>query len=36
MPKDETEFAEGVAEKLAAIADIINREASLIRGAPMF
>jgi hypothetical protein len=35
MPKDKTEFAEGVAEKSAAIAAIINREASLIRGAPM-
>jgi hypothetical protein len=31
MAKHESEFAEDVAEKLAAIADIINREASLIR-----
>jgi hypothetical protein len=31
MLNSENEFAEGVAEKLAAIADIINREAWLIR-----
>ena len=31
MAKHENEFAESVAEKLAAIADIINREARLIR-----
>jgi hypothetical protein len=31
MLEHENEFAANVAEKLAAIADIINREASLIR-----
>ena len=31
MAKHESEFAEDVAEKLAAIADAISREASLIR-----
>jgi hypothetical protein len=31
MAKHESEFAEDVAEKLAAIADVISREASLIR-----